>query len=68
MAIFPSLKNRPLYLAGESYAGTYIVCFQCFLNYYGLSDLDASAVHFKDALQHGQSAREASENRDWRRR
>jgi Serine carboxypeptidase len=25
VAIFPSLKNRPFYLTGESYAGTYIV-------------------------------------------
>ena len=38
------------------------------LDYYNLSDLDASAVHFEDALQHGQPAREASKNRDWRRR
>lgn len=25
--VFPSLKTRPLYLTGESYAGTYIVRF-----------------------------------------
>lgn len=24
--VFPSLKTRPLYLTGQSYAGTYIVC------------------------------------------
>lgn len=23
--VFPSLKTRPMYLTGESYAGTYIV-------------------------------------------
>lgn len=25
--VFPSLKTRPLYLTGESYAGTYIVSY-----------------------------------------
>lgn len=29
--IFPSLSKRPLYLMGESYAGTYIVEFPAFL-------------------------------------
>ena len=27
--VFPSLKTRPLYLTGESYAGTYIVSPSC---------------------------------------
>lgn len=27
--VFPSLKTRPLYLTGESYAGTYIVSIRC---------------------------------------
>ena len=36
------------------------------LKYREVSDLDTSAVHFEDALQHGQSTGEASKNCDWR--
>lgn len=29
--VFPSLATRPLYLTGESYAGTYIVSVSCYI-------------------------------------
>ncbi|OSD04770.1 alpha/beta-hydrolase [Trametes coccinea BRFM310] len=42
--VFPSLKTRPLYLTGESYAGTYIPYIM--KTYFGLSDPPVNIVKF----------------------
>ncbi|KAH9849948.1 alpha/beta-hydrolase [Lenzites betulinus] len=42
--VFPSLKNRPLHLTGESYAGTYIPYIM--KAYFGLADPPVNVVKF----------------------
>ncbi|OSD08204.1 alpha/beta-hydrolase [Trametes coccinea BRFM310] len=42
--VFPSLKTRPLYLTGESYAGTYIPYIM--KTYFGLADPPVNIVKF----------------------
>lgn len=49
--VFPSLRERPLILTGESYAGTYIV--SCVYSVISVRCSDNStAVHHEDLFQH----------------
>lgn len=45
MKVFPGLATRPLYLAGESYAGTYIVRMNPDRNLFNIEDAVAVALY-----------------------
>lgn len=50
--VFPNLASRPLYLTGESYAGTYIVSV-ALLHIQADSCNVTSALHHQDLLRDG---------------
>jgi hypothetical protein len=66
--VFPSLATRPLYVTGESYAGTYIVS----RHHYGqtvfgliVMRLIDVAVHHEDDLFDREPSRERNEGCHW---
>lgn len=62
--VFPSLSTRPLYLTGESYAGTYIVC-QLQIDFPLLPSIP-SAIYLEDLLWNAKPPCQHRENSHWR--